>query len=113
MTGVRALERLHPDKPMRAGELLRREFEYKRHGTLALMVHREVASGQLVAPFAAPRRAEADFALSPVGVPLHPQACFLAQSGGGRWGNDPGDVAVDSGAQGAQAGLVAIGRTVA
>jgi hypothetical protein len=34
MTGVQALERLFPDLPMQAGHVLRREFEYLRHGTL-------------------------------------------------------------------------------
>lgn len=75
MTGVQALEQLHPDKPMRQGEPLRREFEYQRHGTLSLIVHREVATGQVVAPFAAPTRAEEDFALSVVlAVCTHPGA---------------------------------------
>ncbi|WP_223173771.1 transposase [Gloeobacter kilaueensis] len=64
MTAVQALERLHPDKPMRPGAPEKQEFEYIRHGTLSLIIHREVASGQLVAPFAAPTRAEEDFALS-------------------------------------------------
>jgi len=35
MTGVQALERTAPDLPMRPGDLVRREFEYIRHGTLA------------------------------------------------------------------------------
>jgi transposase len=36
-TGVQALERRHPDLPMQAGQPVRREFEYVRHGTLCLM----------------------------------------------------------------------------
>lgn len=66
MTGVQALERLYPDKPMRPSEPVKQEFEYIRHGTLSLIVHREVATGQVVAPFAAPTRQEEDFALSVV-----------------------------------------------
>ncbi|WP_164929444.1 hypothetical protein [Gloeobacter violaceus] len=54
MNGVQALERLHPDKPMRPGEPVKKEFEYIPHGTLSLIVHREVATGQVIAPFAAP-----------------------------------------------------------
>jgi transposase len=35
LTGVQALERKHPDLPMQPGHVLRREFEYIRHGTLS------------------------------------------------------------------------------
>jgi hypothetical protein len=35
LTGVQAIERKHPDLPMQAGHVLRREFEYLRHGTLS------------------------------------------------------------------------------
>ena len=66
MTGLQALERIHSDKPMRPGKPAKREFEYIRHGTLSLIVHREVASGKVIAPFAAPTRQEDDFALSVV-----------------------------------------------
>jgi transposase len=66
MTGVQALERIHPDKLMREGEAAKQEFEYTRHGTLSLIVHREVATGAVVAPFASPTREEEDFALSVV-----------------------------------------------
>ena len=37
MTGVQALERKHPGLPMSAGKVERREFEYKRHGTLSFI----------------------------------------------------------------------------
>ena len=33
MTGLPALERAAPDKPVRAGEVAKQEFEYVRHGT--------------------------------------------------------------------------------
>lgn len=36
-TGMQALERRHPDIAMHAGQPVRREFEYIRHGTLCLM----------------------------------------------------------------------------
>ena len=36
-TGMQALERRHPDIPMRPSQPVRREFEYIRHGTLCLM----------------------------------------------------------------------------
>ena len=32
LTGVQALERLHPDLPITADHVLRREFQYIRHG---------------------------------------------------------------------------------
>lgn len=66
MTGVQALQRLHPDKPMCKGEPAKREFEYIRHGTLSLTIHREVATGKVVAPFAAATREEEDFATAVV-----------------------------------------------
>jgi len=33
MTGIQALERLHPGLPMLPGQVERQEFEYERHGT--------------------------------------------------------------------------------
>lgn len=61
MTGVQALERKHPDLPMRPSRVLRREFEYIRHGTLSFIVNFEVASGQIGQLSAGPTRNEADF----------------------------------------------------
>jgi len=58
---VQALERKHPTLPMLAGKLERREFEYKRHGTCSFIISRDVVSGQIVAPYAAATRTEADF----------------------------------------------------
>ena len=37
MTGIQALERLFPNKPMRPGQVEKREFEYQRHGTQTLI----------------------------------------------------------------------------
>ncbi len=61
MTGVQALERKHSDLPMQPGRVLRREFEYKRHGTLSFIVNFEVASGRVGTVSAGPTRNEADF----------------------------------------------------
>ena len=33
MTGIQALERLHPGLPMLPAQVERQEFEYERHGT--------------------------------------------------------------------------------
>src|SRR5438128_9003438 len=35
---IQALSRLKPTQPMRPGQIARREFEYKRHGTVVLLV---------------------------------------------------------------------------
>ena len=60
-TGIQALERLHPDLPMGPGRVQRREYEYKRHGTLCLTANLEVWSGWIIAPTLGPTRTEADF----------------------------------------------------
>ena len=62
MTGIQALERTHPDLPMRKGQVQRREFEYTRHGTQTLIANFDVASGQVVSPSCGDTRTEADFA---------------------------------------------------
>jgi transposase len=62
MTGIQALERLHPTVPMRSGQLEHQEFEYERHGTRALIASLEVVLGTLVAPSIGPTRTETDFA---------------------------------------------------
>src|SRR5437660_1720208 len=62
MTGVQALERLHPSLPMLPGHVERLEFEYERHGTLSLIANLDVATGQVVSPSLGPTRTEADFA---------------------------------------------------
>jgi hypothetical protein len=61
MTGVQALERKHPDLPMLPGKVVRREFEYKRHGTLSFTCNFDVAHGELVACTACKTRNEKDF----------------------------------------------------
>ena len=62
MTGVQALERKHPDLPMKAGHVMRREFEYIRHGTLSWFFNLDVATGQIIEPSWGPKRCEEDCA---------------------------------------------------
>ncbi|HEX2909942.1 MAG TPA: transposase [Chloroflexia bacterium] len=62
MTGIQALERLAPTKPLRIGQVERREFEYIRHGTLSLIANFEVATGLIVSPSLSATRTEQDFA---------------------------------------------------
>lgn len=61
-TGIQALERKHPTRPMSPGQVERREFEYIRHGTQTLIANFEVARGLIVAPSLGPTRTEQDFA---------------------------------------------------
>jgi transposase len=62
MTGIQALERNAPDRPMTYGQCQRIEREYTRHGTLTLIGNFCVTTGQLIAPSIGPTRTEADFA---------------------------------------------------
>jgi transposase len=62
MTGIQALERKHPTRPMRPGQVELREFEYLRHGTQALIANFEVATGAVISPSIGPTRTEEDFA---------------------------------------------------
>jgi len=60
LTGVQALERKHPDLPMLPGHVLRREFEYIRHGTLSWYLNLDVATGKVIEPSWGPTRGERD-----------------------------------------------------
>jgi hypothetical protein len=60
LTGVQALERKHPDLPMQPVHVLRREFEYIRHGTLSWFLNFEVVTGQVIEPSWRPTLTEAD-----------------------------------------------------
>ena len=62
MTGMQALERLHPDKEMKPGQPRRLEYEYERHGTLSLIANWQVALGEVIVPSLGPTRKEFDFA---------------------------------------------------
>ena len=60
-TGIQALERKYPSLPMKPGLVERREFEYIRHGTQALIANFEIATGKLVSPSIGATRTEARF----------------------------------------------------
>jgi DDE superfamily endonuclease len=61
-TSIQALEPKAPTKPMRPGQIERREVEYKRHGTQVLIGNFEVATGEVIAPTVQQTRGEVDFA---------------------------------------------------
>jgi len=66
-TGIQALERAAPTKPMQPGvagqasKNERQEFEYIRHGTQCLTANFEVATGKQIAPSIGATRTEPDF----------------------------------------------------
>lgn len=60
-TGIQALERLPPTRPMAAGKPEAQEFEYVRHGTQALIANFAVATGRIVSPTVGETRTEDDF----------------------------------------------------
>ena len=60
LTGVQALQRKHPDLPMQPGHVLRREFEYIRHGTLSWFIIFDVVTGQVIEPSWGPTGTEED-----------------------------------------------------
>jgi transposase len=60
LTGVQAIERKHPDLPMLPGHVLRREFEYIRHGTLSWFLNFDVVTGRVITPSWGPTRTEQD-----------------------------------------------------
>jgi hypothetical protein len=62
MTGIQALERIAPTKPMQPGRSERREFEYRRNGTQCLIGNLEVATGKVLSPTVQKTRTEEDFA---------------------------------------------------
>lgn len=47
-TGIQALERDAPTKPMRSGQVEKREFNYERHGTQTLLAGLNVATGTVM-----------------------------------------------------------------
>ena len=62
MTGIQAIERKEKDLPLRPGKVKRREFEYIRHGTQALIANFDVVTGQIIHPTCGDSRTEQDFA---------------------------------------------------
>ena len=65
MTGVQAFQRKPSGLPMTIDCVERREFEHRRHGTLAFIVNFNVASRKIVPSTCGSRRAEEDF-LAPI-----------------------------------------------
>jgi transposase len=61
-TGIQALERIAATKLMKAKQEERREYEYKRHGTLCLTANFEVATGKVISPTVEATRTEEEFA---------------------------------------------------
>jgi hypothetical protein len=74
MTGIQALERAAPSLPMKPGHIERREFEYIRHGTKALIAAFDVASGKVIGTLG-DRRTEADFVSLSASTPALPCSC--------------------------------------
>ncbi len=60
LTSVQALERKYPDLPMQPSHVLRREFEYIRHGTLSWFINFDVVTGRVIDPSWGPTRTEED-----------------------------------------------------
>jgi transposase len=78
MTGIQALERAAPTKPMRPGVPERREHEAIRHGTLRLIANLNVATGEVLAPSLGPTRTEEDCAAhSAQTIDTDPDATWL------------------------------------
>ena len=78
MTGIQALERIATTLPMKPGQSERREFEYKRNGTLTLIGNFHVVTGEIVAPTLGPTRTETDFASHiEQTIKLDPQAQYV------------------------------------
>ena len=61
MTGIQALERIAPGLPMMPGQVERREFEYRRHGTQTLIAAFDVTTGKVEGEIGN-TRTEKDFA---------------------------------------------------
>ena len=61
MTGIQALERKYPDKPLEPSKIQRREFEYIRHGTQTLIASFNVATGAIVQASVGATRTEVDY----------------------------------------------------
>lgn len=63
MTGIQALERIAPAKPVLPDQIAREEFEYVRHGTTTLIGSFDVVTGQMCQATLGPTRTESDFVL--------------------------------------------------
>jgi len=78
LTGVQALERLHPRQPMAPGRVERREFAYVRHGTRAFILNRDVVTGRVFAPTCDATQTKADFV-------THIRNTIATDAGAARW----------------------------
>ena len=78
LTGVQALERLHPGLPLAPGKVERRECAYIRHGTGTFIISRDVVSGHILAPSCGTTRTEVDFL-------AHVQAVVATDPTAARW----------------------------
>jgi len=61
MTGIQALERRYPERPMKPGQPVKREFEYIRHGTQTLIASFDISSGKILHESIGQTRTELDF----------------------------------------------------
>lgn len=61
MTGIQALERKYPGKPVMPGKTACTEFEYIRHGTMSMVGFFDVATGRMEKPYLNATRTEDDF----------------------------------------------------
>ncbi|MEO1670441.1 MAG: transposase [Cyanobacteria bacterium J06631_2] len=61
MTGIQALERKCPDKPMKPAQVEKKEFEYIRHGTQTLIASFDVSNGKILHESIGSTRTEVDF----------------------------------------------------
>lgn len=61
VTGVQALERKYPDKPVQPGKPRLIEYEYIRHGTLSFIVSFNVSQGGVRLITSGPTRTEEDY----------------------------------------------------
>ncbi len=61
MTGIQALERKYPDKPVQPGKPALHEFEYIRHGTTSLIAFLRISNGNICSPYLNKTRNEEDF----------------------------------------------------
>ena len=60
-TGLQAIERNAPDKPVQSGQVPKQEFEYTRHGTTTLTAGLDVVTGMIVSPTLEATRTEPEF----------------------------------------------------
>lgn len=61
MTGIQALERKAPDRPLSPSKIQRQEFEYIRHGPQTLIASFDVATGRLIFASIGDTRTEVDY----------------------------------------------------